>query len=116
MARYVQSGFGIDQGELVPFEDFQTDGPMWTGSGAREVRRRVYFNVAFSQPPLVQLGVTMWDVSNDAPMRLDVRAEEIDRAGFILRTHTWSDSRIARVRVAWTAFGACYDDERWDID
>ncbi|EYD72632.1 H-type lectin domain-containing protein [Limimaricola hongkongensis] len=116
MARYMQGGFGIDQGELIPFDDFETGGSMWTGAGARELRRRVDFNLAFSQPPLVQLGVTMWDVSNAASMRLDVRAEEIARTGFVLRTHTWSDSRIARIRVAWTAFGACYDDERWDID
>ena len=108
--------FGIDRGEVMPFSDFEDDGPMWAGTGAREVRCRVAFDQPFAGAPVVQLGVTMWDVSNAAALRLDVSAEAIDATGFVMRVSTWSDSRIARVRVGWIAFGACRDDEVWEVD
>ncbi|WP_341211639.1 H-type lectin domain-containing protein [uncultured Limimaricola sp.] len=115
MAQYFQGNFGIDQGEVTPFSDFENNGPMWVGTGTREVRTRIPFEVAFALPPIVHVSVTMWDVAAEAATRLDVGAEEIDQKGFTLRVRTWSDSRIARVRVAWLAFGACRDDEMWEV-
>jgi hypothetical protein len=112
----MRGSFGIAQGEVMPFSDFENGGPMWTGAGAREVRRRVVFDAPFTAPPVVHLGVTMWDVSNSASLRLDLSAEAIDAAGFELRVGTWADSRIARLRVAWIAFGPCRDEEMWEVD
>ncbi|PHP27553.1 H-type lectin domain-containing protein [Limimaricola cinnabarinus] len=116
MVQYLQGRFGIDQGEVMPFSDFENDGPMWAGTGTREVRSPIVFSVPFSMPPLVQLGVTMWDISETAAMRLDVASEAIEAGGFTLRMRTWGDSRIARLRVAWIAFGACRDEEMWEVD
>lgn len=115
MTHFIQGKIAIDQGELIPFSDFENDGPMWTGEGPREIRRVVAFGTPFATPPVVQVGFSMLDISNAAGARIDVTAEDIGRTGFVLRVGTWADSRIARVRVAWIAFGSCPDEDLWEI-
>jgi hypothetical protein len=115
MMQHIQGNFGNDQGEVMPFSHFENDGPMWSGTGEREVCHRVTFAVPFARPPVVHVSVTMWDLAAEVAARLDIRSQKIDQEGFTLRAGTWSDSRIARLRLSWLAFGACRDDDMWEI-
>lgn len=116
MPQQITGGVMVDQGEVVPFSHFETGGAMWTGEGPREIRVPVRFGASFAAPPALQLGVTMWDVSNVAAMRLDIGSEEVGRDGFTLRVSSWGDSRIARLRIGWFAIGARPDEDLWQID
>lgn len=89
---------------------------MWTGTGPRESRHRQSFAESFAEPPLVQLGLSMWDIDHRAHSRVDLRAEAIDCTGFDLVFRTWGDSRIARARADWTAFGTLDDADDWQVD
>ena len=106
---------GIDQGEEVLFSDFEHDGEMWTGEGPRKTDRHVKFDGQFEVAPAVNVALAMWDMSNAANMRVDVRAENVDTRGFDIVFRTWGDSKVARVRVSWQAIGPVSDEEAWDI-
>lgn len=107
---------GIDQGEVVLFSDFENGGEMWTGTGPRERRKAVWFSQTFRKEPTIQLAVSLWDVDTEAAIRAELRAEKITPSRFEIVFRTWLDSRIARLRVAWTAIGELADDSDWDID
>ena len=108
---------GIDQGEVVLFNDFVNDGVMWVGEGDRELRREVKFSESFAEAPSVSAWISLWDISNGSNARADISAEDIHADGFTLVFNTWSDTKIARLRVAWRAIGACRgdSDEYWDV-
>ena len=106
---------GVQQGTRILFSDFADDGPMWSGAGAREVRRHQVFDEPFESPPVVMVGVSMWDMDHKTNMRADMTAENITAQGFDLVFRTWGDSRIARIRADWTAIGALRDEEVWTI-
>lgn len=116
MKRIASQPVGIAQGSRMMFADFNTGGPMWTGSGPREVRQAVEFSESFAAPPAVMVGISMWDADRDTNLRADVSADHITTEGFELVFRTWGDSRLARVRCDWTAIGALYDDEAWQVD
>jgi hypothetical protein len=115
MKKLRTSTIGIDEGEVILFSDFDSGGPMWTGEGPREARSHVTFSEAFTAPPAVRVGLTMWDISNSANARVDVVAEEVTETGFGILFRTWGDTRVARVRVGWQAIGPIRDDEDWDV-
>ena len=46
---------GVDQGNVILFSDFQDDGPMWAGSGPRELITPVAFSETFRDPPTVHV-------------------------------------------------------------
>ncbi len=106
---------GVAQGEVMVFSDVEAGGPMWEGEGRRERRARVAFAQAFDAAPSVQVALTMWDVSNAANARADVRAEEVSATGFDVAFRTWGDTRVARVRVGWLAIGPVRDEDDWDV-
>lgn len=106
---------GIDQGEHQLFSDFQNGGDMWVGSGPRERRKRVKFSEPFLSVPVVQVTLSLWDVSNGSNLRADIGAEKVTEEGFDLVFRTWQDSQIARVRLGWTAFGEIDDEDSWDV-
>ncbi|GGL75259.1 H-type lectin domain-containing protein [Wenxinia marina] len=116
MKKLHRGALGVAQGDTLLFSDFADDGEMWAGEGERTVRRAVRFDETFLDPPVVQAWLTMWDISNAANARLDVRTTEVTGEGFTIEFRTWGDSRIARVRVGWLAIGAVRDDDHWDID
>ena len=107
--------FGVLQGTRVLFSDFADDGPMWTGTGPREVRRFQAFDPPFQAPPVVMVGVSMWDMDHKTNMRADISAENITPNGFDLVFKTWGDSRVARIRADWTALGPIPDEEKWEL-
>ncbi|WP_170332043.1 H-type lectin domain-containing protein [Ruegeria arenilitoris] len=106
---------GIDQGEAVLFSEFADGGEMWTGEGPRERRKPIIFNQSFRSVPVVQIGVSLWDVDTSSALRAEVTAEDISPEGFTAVFRTWSDTRIARIRAAWTAIGEVPHEDDWDI-
>ena len=106
---------GIDSGEVVLFNDFKNDGPMWVGEGDREARILVSFANSFSTEPVVTVAVSLFDASNAANIRFEIQAENVTPKGFDIVFRTWSDSKFARARATWQAIGALSTEEVWDI-
>lgn len=115
MRRFSNHLIGIDQGDVGMFSDFEDGGDMWTGSGARERRRRVEFSTPFRSPPAVQTSVSLWDVDTANAVRAEVSAENITQQGFEIVFRTWLDTRVARIRVAWTAIGELPHEDDWEL-
>lgn len=88
---------------------------MWTGSGPREVRQTQSFKEAFVEPPVVTVGISMWDMDHKTNSRVDILAENVTATGFEIVFRTWGDTRVARVRADWMALGAVKDDDNWDV-
>lgn len=115
MRKFSSSRFGVVQGSRVLFSDFADDGVMWAGQGPREVRTEVAFAPCFLSPPIVMVGVSMWDIDHKHNSRADISAANVTEQGFDLVFKTWGDTRVARIRADWTAFGEISDDEHWDV-
>lgn len=106
---------GVDHGDVVLFSDFEHDGVMWTGDGACKTRAHVEFSESFRSTSVVQVNLSMLDMSNSGNMRADVQAEDITEDGFAIVFRTWGDSKIARVGVAWKAIGELRQADDWDV-
>lgn len=106
---------GVDQGSVVMFSDFENNGKMWKGEGARIRRKKVKFSEDYRSPPSVQVSLSMWDMDHNVGQRADITAEKITESGFDLVFRTWSDSRIARVRADWIAIGEIRHSDEWDL-
>lgn len=114
MRRLKNHLLGIDQGEVSLFSDFEDGGDMWTGHGERERRQSVAFSTSFRSVPVVQVGLSLYDIDSSTNIRADVKAEQITGGGFDIVFRTWGDTRIARVRVNWIAFGELPLGDEWD--
>jgi hypothetical protein len=97
------------------FSDFEDDGQMWRGEGPRQSREKVKFSATYRSIPHVQVAISMWDISNKTNIRADVQAETITTTGFEIVFRTWSDTQVARIRVAWTAIGELPNADDWDL-
>jgi hypothetical protein len=106
---------GVEDGEVVLFSDFDSNGPMWTGEGARQVRHVITFGQAYVEPPTVRVWLTMWDIANTATSRVDIAAWDVQKDSFAIVFRTWGDTRIARVRAGWMALGPVRDEDDWDV-
>ena len=115
MRKYVGSLIGVDQGNEEVFSDFASGGEMWTGSGARERRRRVRFSEPFRSVPTVQVSLSLWDMDSAANVRADIIADKVTESGFELVFRTWSDTRVARVRMSWMAIGEVASEDDWEL-
>lgn len=115
MKRLSSHTVGVDSGDVVLFSDYEDGGEMWTGRGQRERRRHIKFSDAYKSPPVVQLSMSMWDMDASTTMRADIKAEAITKTGFDMVFRTWGDTRVARVRLAWTSIGALSDSDDWDV-
>lgn len=115
MRRFESNVIGVDQGSLVLFSDFQHDGNMWTGSGQREHSEFVPFNDLFKTTPVVHISISMWDFDSATNQRGDITAEKVSEEGFVAVFKTWGDSRIARLRVSWTAWGELISPDDWEL-
>lgn len=116
MRRFNTSSLGILQGSRVLFSDFADGGVMWTGQGSRESRFIVTFKEAFLEPPVVMVGLSMWDIDNMHNSRVDISAEAITPQGFHIVFKTWGDTRVARVRADWTAMGQVRGEDDWVLE
>ncbi len=115
MKRFSNRTLGIDQGSVMLFSSFKDGGAMWTGHGPREERRRVEFSEPFRTPPIVQVALSLWDMDQQTNQRADLATENITEAGFDIVFRTWGDTRVARVRVDWTAMGELSDEDDWEL-
>ncbi len=115
MRRLNSHQVGVDQGAVLLFSDYQHDGVMWTGEGAREFRKIVEFDEPFASPPVVQLSPSMWDFDHQTNQRADLSCDMVNPEGFVIVFRTWGDTRIARLRVAWTAIGELRDEDDWTL-
>ncbi|RYE51661.1 MAG: hypothetical protein EOP21_00815 [Hyphomicrobiales bacterium] len=106
---------GIEQGSKILFSDFAHDGAMWTGAGPREVRQPQTFDEVFLAPPVVKVGISMWDIDHKTNSRVDISAENVTAEGFEIVFRTWADTRIARIRAEWMAIGQARDEDDWDV-
>ena len=105
----------MEQGSLILFSDFKDGGAMWTGDGARELRRVVEFDEPFLTDPIVQVSLSMWDMDQKSNQRADLSAELVNREGFVIVFRTWGDTRVARVRADWLAIGEARGEDDWEI-
>lgn len=115
MKKLTGSLVGVDQGNEEIFSEFASGGDMWTGTGARERRKRITFRDGFRLPPAVHVSLALWDMDSGANVRADLAAEKITTEGFDMVFRTWSDTRVARVRMAWIAIGEIESDDVWDV-
>lgn len=106
---------GIDSGDVMLFSDYEDGGDMWTGRGQRERRRRINFSESYQQVPQVQVNVSLWDIDSSTVIRADISAEAVTEKGFDMVFRTWGDTRVARIRVAWTAIGAVGGEDDWTV-
>jgi hypothetical protein len=106
---------GIDNGSELLFSHHEDGGLMWTGKGDREVRRAIRFSKRFRSLPAVIVNITLWDMDRSRNQRGDLCAENVTDAGFDLVFRTWADTKVARIRVDWTALGEIDhpEDEAW---
>jgi H-type lectin domain len=116
MRKISSQSLGIEQGEVLLFSDFDNDGPMWAGEGARQVRQTVIFAEPFLEPPSVRVWLTMWDIAHTATSRVDIAAWDVQLDSFSIVFRTWGDTRVARVRAGWLALGPVRDEDHWEID
>lgn len=107
---------GVQQGSHIMFSDFEDGGPMWTGTGPREVRIRVPFDEPFKTPPVIIACLAMFDIDEATNQRVDLTHGEVTTTAFDLVFRTWGDTRVARARADWTAMGEVRADDEWDID
>ncbi|PWE32140.1 hypothetical protein DDZ14_11860 [Maritimibacter sp. 55A14] len=106
---------GLDRGSSILFSDYEHDGPMWTGTGPRELRTPIRFSGRFRAPPVVYVSIDMWDFDRGTNQRGDIQAESVTCEGFELVFRTWGDTRIARIRAAWQALGEVAGEDDWDL-
>ncbi|MGR3365392.1 MAG: H-type lectin domain-containing protein [Maritimibacter harenae] len=106
---------GIDRGSQLLFSDFANDGAMWAGEGHRDIRVLIPFSERFVTPPVVMVGMSMLDVANDANTRVDISSDNVTETDFEIVFHTWGDTKVARARADWMAFGEVADDDDWDV-
>ena len=115
MKRMRSNAVGVEQGNVELFSDFATGGDMWTGSGARERRKRITFSESFREVPVVQVTLSLWDMDSDANVRADIQAENVDVKGFEMVFRTWGDTRVARVRMSWMAIGELPNEDDFEL-
>ncbi|PRY92608.1 H-type lectin domain-containing protein [Hasllibacter halocynthiae] len=115
MMRIDRHRVAVAQGNVNLFSDFEEGGEMWTGDGVRSRDAAVAFALPFSGPPVVHVGLSMWDAAHDANMRVEVQAEDVTATGFRIVMHTWGDTRLARARAAWIAIGAAPNEDDWAL-
>lgn len=116
MKRLQNHLIGVEQGDVSLFSDFESEGPMWTQEGEREVRRAVSFEHPFRNPPAVHAVLSMWDVADGSNTRLDISVDKVNEAGFEIVFRTWADTRVARARASWIAIGELDHPDDWSVD
>jgi H-type lectin domain-containing protein len=86
--------------------------PGWTlleqtpdNEGLRTFEGRVKFDRAFGAPPVVQIGITGFDIDRHDNARLKVGISKVDGKGFDVQIRTWWSSRVWSVDLNWIAIG-----------
>ncbi len=80
--------------------------PVSNPETARSFTVEVVFDTAFSATPVVQLGLSGFDLDQRESGRLSLKAAAITRFGFQAVISTWSSTRVYAVEFNWLAIGA----------
>lgn len=80
--------------------------PVTEPDQARSYKVEVVFDTAFSATPVVQLGLTGFDLDQRESARISLKAGAITRFGFQATISTWSTTRVYAVEFNWLAIGA----------
>ena len=73
--------------------------------GLRTFAGRITFERGFESPPVVQIGITGFDIDNGDNSRLGVGITAVDGTGFDVELRTWYNSRLWSVDLNWIAIG-----------
>jgi hypothetical protein len=91
---------------------FDESSPGWTlldrveeSPNIRTFAGRVTFERAFQAPPVVQVGITGFDIDNGDNARLNVNIGHVDSEGFTVELRTWWNTRLWSVNLSWIAIG-----------
>lgn len=108
---------GVESGVVRMFDHFESEGPMWMGSGKRWSRQAVQFSKPFQAAPEIQLSLSMIDADSGRNLRLELISEDVTPEGFTAVAHTWSDTRIGRLSLKWIAMGNRIDTVQtlWNV-
>ncbi len=79
--------------------------PVTDPDTARFYTVEVVFDSAFSSPPVVQLGLSGFDLDQRESGRISLKAVAITRFGFQAIISTWSTTRVYAVEFNWLAIG-----------
>ena len=80
--------------------------PYQPDEGGRSFVTDVVFDAPFGWRPLVNLGMTGFDIDERGSSRVTLSAEEVTAYGFRARISTWSNTRVYSVEFNWLAIGA----------
>lgn len=107
------AGLSLASGSTLLFDHIENGGEMWDSSGIRLFTKRIKFEAAFNQPPQVMISLGMIDADHSTNLRLQLRAEDINRNSFKAVAETWGDTRIGRLSISWLAIGK--NGSEWDV-
>ena len=87
-------------------EGWSLDAAASAGEESRSFRVDVVFDSPFSSVPVVQLGLTGFDIDERDTARLTLKAAQITETGFQAEVSTWAGTRVYAVEFNWFAIGA----------
>jgi len=80
--------------------------PVTDPDTARSFVVEVVFDTVFSATPVVQLGLSGFDLDQRESGRISLKTGAITRFGFQAVISTWSSTRVYAVEFNWLAIGA----------
>jgi len=80
-------------------------GPGLESGGFRTFTGQIAFERPFSATPIVQVGITGFDIDHRDNARLQVGVVGIDEHGFGVSLRTWWNTRLWSVELSWMAIG-----------
>ena len=67
---------------------------------------KVEFAAPFMSPPVVQIGLTGFDLDQRHGARIAIAAKDITVSGFTVQISTWRETRVYSAEFTWMAIGA----------
>lgn len=80
-------------------------GPGLESGGFRTFTGQITFDRVFTTPPVVQVGITGFDIDNRDNARLQVGIVGVDESGFGVQLRTWWNTKLWSVELSWIAIG-----------
>ena len=93
----------VGVGILTP--DWDLDAEVGEPDEARSFRVAITFASPFTTPPVVQLGLTGFDIDQRDSPRLTLSATQITADGFEAVISSWATTRVYAVEFNWVAIG-----------
>ena len=109
----------MDSSTLIPWKTFSAtesvgvltpgwslDGEAPVEGGARSFEVEVTFASPFLATPVLQVGLSCFDLDQRRSGRLGLRVTELTPRGFKVAIETWADTRVYAASFNWLALGA----------